>query len=74
MLLAAKEAAKATLDILNLGSGLPTRATKAFLRGCYRLEGERAKSALGTSYVGAALATIVGALVIFAALVTLILI
>lgn len=74
VLLAVKEGAKATLEILNLGSGLPTRATRAFLRGCYRLDGERAKSALGTSYWGAALATIVGALVIFAALTTLILI
>jgi hypothetical protein len=74
VMLAVKEGARATLEILNLGSGLPTRATKAFLRGCYRLEGERAKSALGTSYVGAALATIIGALFIFAALATLILI
>lgn len=74
LVIAVKEGAKNTLEILNLGSGLPTRATKAFLRGCYRLEGERAKNALGTSYVGAALATIIGALVIFAALATLLLI
>jgi hypothetical protein len=74
VLVAVKEGAKNTLEILNLGSGLPTRATKAFLRGCYRLEGERAKQALGTSYVGAALATIIGALVIFAALAALLLI
>lgn len=69
-----KEGAKHTLEILQLGSGLPTRATKAFLRGCYRLEGAAAKRALGTSYAGAAVATIVGALVIFAALAALILI
>lgn len=74
VLLAVKEGGKATLEILNLGSGLPTRATKAFLRGCYRLDGERAKKALGTSYVGAALATILGALVIFAAFAALLLV
>lgn len=74
LLVAVKEGAKHTLEILQLGSGLPTRATKAFLRGCYRLEGERAKRALGTSYVGAAVATIVGALVIFAAIAALLLI
>jgi hypothetical protein len=73
LLVAVKEGAKHTLEILNLGSGLPTRATKAFLRGCYRLEGERAKRALATSYVGAAVATIFGALFIFAALAALIL-
>ena len=74
LLIALKEGAKNTLEILNLGSGLPTRATKAFLRGCYRLEGARAKNALGTSYVGAALATVIGALFIFAALAALLLI
>jgi hypothetical protein len=73
VLVAIKEGARQTLEVLNLGSGLPTRATKAFLRGCYRLEGEPAKRALGTSYVGAAAATIIGALVIFVALAALIL-
>jgi hypothetical protein len=40
-------------------NGLPTRATKAFLRGCYRLDGERARRALNASYLGAILATLV---------------
>lgn len=74
LLIAVKEGAKNSLEVLNLGRGLPTRATKAFLRGCYRLDGERAKQALGTSYVGAAFATVIGALVIFAALAALLLI
>lgn len=73
VLVAAKEGAKHALEILHLGSGLPTRATKAFLRGAYRLEGERAKSALATSYAGAAVATVAGALCIFVALAALIL-
>lgn len=74
LVVAVKEGARHTLEILQLGSGLPTRATKAFLRGCYRLEGEAARRALGTSYVGAAVATVVGALVIFAALAALLLV
>lgn len=73
VLVAIKEGVKHTSEILNLGSGLPTRATKAFLRGCYRLEGERAKRALATSYAGAATATVLGALCIFAALAALLL-
>lgn len=74
LVIAVKEGAKHTLEILNLGSGLPTRATKAFLRGCYRLEGEAAKRALGTSYVGAAVATLFAALVVFAGIAAIILI
>jgi hypothetical protein len=69
-----KEGVRSTLEILNLGSGLPTRATKAFLRGCYRLEGDAAKRALGTSYVGAAIATLLAALVVFAGIAAVILI
>jgi hypothetical protein len=73
VMVAMKEGGRFALEILNLGSGLPTRATKAFLRGCYRLEGQAAKRALRTSYAGAALATVLGALFIFAALAALVL-
>lgn len=65
------EGASALLSLASLGSGLPTRATTAFLRGCYRLQGEEAKRALGTSYVGAAVATVAGALAVLAAIVAL---
>jgi hypothetical protein len=74
IVIAVKEGVRSTLEILNLGSGLPTRATKAFLRGCYRLEGDAAKRALGTSYVGAAIATLLAALVVFAGIAAIILI
>jgi hypothetical protein len=73
LVVAVKEGLGASLKILELASGLPTRATEAFLRGCYRLEGDRAKRALGTSYVGAAFATLAGALLILAAIVALVL-
>lgn len=71
VVIALKESVSASLGILTLASGLPTRATRAFLRGCYRLDGDRANAALGTSYVGATAATLLGALVILAAIVAL---
>jgi hypothetical protein len=71
VVVAMKEGASAALGLGQLAAGLPTRATRAFLRGCYRLEGDPAKRALGTSYVGAFVATVVGALVIFAAILAL---
>jgi hypothetical protein len=73
VVVALKEGLGASLRIVELASGLPTRATQAFLRGCYRLEGDRAKRALGTSYAGAAAATILGAVLILAAIVALVL-
>lgn len=73
VVVALEEGLGASLKLLELASGLPTRATQAFLRGAYRLEGDRGKRALGTSYVGAAIATLLGALVILAAIVALVL-
>jgi hypothetical protein len=71
IVVAIKEGARAALHLSSALSGLPTRATNAFLRGCYRLEGERARSALGTSYVGATVATLVFAFVVLVALTVL---
>jgi hypothetical protein len=72
---AIKEGLGAAITALGSGgNGLPTRATRAFLRGCYRLEGEPANRALGTSYIGAILATSVGVVVILAAIVALVLV
>jgi hypothetical protein len=69
---AIKDGAGAAFGVLALANGLPTRAAKAFLRGAYRLEGRRAKSALGASYVAAVVATLVGAAAIIAAIVALV--
>lgn len=68
---AVKEGVGAALSVLGVGNGLPTRATRAFLRGCYRLDGEPANRAVGTSYVGAILATSVGVIAILGAIVAL---
>jgi hypothetical protein len=71
VVVAIKEGFGEALNLASALSGLPTRATNAFLRGCYHLEGERAKKALGTSYVGATAATLVFALVLIVGLVAL---
>lgn len=71
VIVAFKEGMQAALDLPAALNGLPTRATKAFLRGCYHLEGDRAKKALGTSYVGATVATLLFALLVLVALVAL---
>jgi hypothetical protein len=53
-----------------LATTLPVRSAEAFLRGCYRLEGEMARPALRASYVAAGIATLVGALAVIGTLVT----
>ncbi|MCA9587239.1 MAG: hypothetical protein KC657_18050 [Myxococcales bacterium] len=68
---AMREGVSASFGLLGLASGLPTRATRAFLRGCYRLDGERAKKAIAGSYVGAAVATLVATVAVLAAIVAL---
>lgn len=71
---AVKEGGHAALEVLALASNrLPTRATKAFVRGAYGLDGVHAKRAIDTSYVGAVIATIVGVFVIGGAFVALLL-
>jgi hypothetical protein len=68
---AAKEGfAKAfSLGTVGVGMGLATRSAKAFLRGCYRLEGGAAEPALRASYVAAGLATLLGAVAVVGAVV-----
>ena len=55
--------------ITRIARRLPTRSSLAFLRGAYRLDEARAKPALTTSYIGAALATLVCALAILGGIV-----
>jgi hypothetical protein len=69
IVVAAKEGAASAGSIAGLTVGLPGRSARAFLRGCYRLEGEAALPALRASYVAAAIATLVGAVAVIAALV-----
>jgi hypothetical protein len=67
-----KDGVGAGFGVLSLANGLPTRAAKAFLRGAYRLEGSRAKKALGASYLAAVIATLVGAVAIIGAIIALV--
>jgi hypothetical protein len=69
VVLAAKEGLRAAGAIASLGMGLPTRSARAFLRGCYHLEGKAAEPALRASYTAAIIATAVGAVAVIAALV-----
>jgi hypothetical protein len=68
VVVAAKEGLSAAISIAVLGVGLPGRSARAFLRGCYHLEGKTAEPALRASFVAAALATGAGAIVVIAAL------
>lgn len=73
VVVAIKEGVRAAFGLGSSLSGLPTRATLAFLRGCYRLEGDRARGALTTSYVGASAATLLFAIVVLVGVVALVL-
>jgi len=65
---AAKEGLSAALSIATVGVGLPGRSARAFLRGCYHLEGKSAEPALRASFAAAVVATAAGAAVVIAAL------
>ena len=65
----AKEGLGKALSIGGVIMDLPGRSARAFLRGCYRLDGASAEPALRASYVAAAVATAVGAVAVIAALV-----
>ncbi|MDB4937708.1 MAG: hypothetical protein JWP87_4680, partial [Labilithrix sp.] len=67
IIVAFKEGLAAGLAVLDLVS-VPGRATRAFLRGCYRLEGERAKKPLATAATGVVVATLLGVVAVIAAL------
>jgi hypothetical protein len=57
----------AVLSIGSVAMGLPGRSARAFLRGCYHLEGPRARPALRASYAVAIVVTLVGAVAVVAA-------
>lgn len=69
VVVAFKEGLGAAWGLAGLVSDVPGKATRAFLRGCYRLDGDRAQKANATAFMGAAVATLVGAFAILAALV-----
>jgi hypothetical protein len=63
-----KDGIGAALAVAGASMGLPGRSARAFLRGCYRLDGKAAEPALRASYVAAVIATLVGAVAVIAAL------
>ncbi|HVH45727.1 MAG TPA: hypothetical protein VM925_25410 [Labilithrix sp.] len=73
LIVAVKEGLGASAGLAGSFSGLPTRATISFLRGCYHLDGDRARRALGTSYIGATLATLLFAVLVLVAITALVL-
>ena len=73
IVIAFKEGWRAAFALSSSLSGLPTRATYAFLHGGYRLDGDRARRAVSTSYVGATIATLLFAVLVLAAITALVL-
>jgi hypothetical protein len=69
VVVALKEGLRASFSIAGIGMGLPGRSARAFLRGCYRLEGASAQPALRASYAAAVVATAVGTIAVFGAIV-----
>jgi hypothetical protein len=67
IVVAIKEGISASLRVGTVAMGLPTRSARAFLRGCYHLDGKSAEPALRASYVAAVIATILGAMAVIAA-------
>jgi hypothetical protein len=64
-----RDGPKAAFGIARMAVRLPTRSSVAFLRGAYRIDEQRAKPALAASYIGAAVATMVCAVVIVGAII-----
>jgi hypothetical protein len=73
VLLAAKEGLGSTRALARLGVGLPSRCARAFLRGAYHLEGERAARASRLATFVAIVATFVGAAAVLAGALVMIL-
>lgn len=72
LVVAVKEGISSAFALVDLAT-VHTRATSAFLRGSYRLEGERAKKALGTASFGVVLIVGFAVLVVLASLAALVL-
>ncbi len=69
IVVALKHGVGKALGLAAVGVGLPGRSARAFLRGCYRLDGKAAEPALRASLVAAALATLFGTIAIFGAVI-----
>jgi hypothetical protein len=74
VVVALREGPRAALSIASVSVGLPGRSARAFLRGCYHLEGKAAEPALRASTAAAVVATLVGAVVTIAAILIVLLV
>ena len=74
VVLAFKEGVGSVVGLARIGSGLPTRSARAFLRGAYGLYGQDADRAVRASYVAAIIGTLIAALSILGSLVALMLV
>jgi hypothetical protein len=63
LVMALREGPRAALRIASVSVGLPRRSARAFLRGCYHLEGKAAEPALRASLIAAIAATVTGAVI-----------
>jgi hypothetical protein len=61
VVMALREGPRSALRIAGASVGLPGKSARAFLRGCYHLEGKAAQPALRASLIAAIVATLVGA-------------
>lgn len=73
IVVAVKEGAGAMFALASLAADVPSTATKAFLRGCYRVEGDRAKAAHATAFTWTVLLTIACVILAGVALIALVL-
>jgi hypothetical protein len=63
LVMALREGPRAAVRIVGVSVGLPGRSARAFLRGCYHLEGKAAEPALRASLIAAIVATLAGAVI-----------
>jgi hypothetical protein len=73
IVVALKEGVGSMFALASLAADVPSKATKAFLRGCYRVEGERAKSANAIAFTSTVLITGMCVVLVAVALIALVL-
>jgi hypothetical protein len=66
LVLAFEGGPRLALSVLRAGNTVPGRASRAFLRGGYGITGDAAQTALRGTFIGAAVATTLAALALFA--------
>jgi hypothetical protein len=68
LVVAVREGPAAALSLVTTSVGLPARSARAFLRGCYGLNGDTARPAMRAGQAAAIAVTLVGAALVIAAM------